>query len=130
MWDALREKKIGVRIMLGVLLGFLCIGMLLYLVPQGTNDLTGAENVADVGGQPISVVDVQTQLTKSTRGSQIPPALVPIYTQQALDQLIDEKMLALEATRMGLSVSDQEHADLLVRALDAAASAIDARAGS
>lgn len=99
--------------MLGILLGFLCIGMLLYLVPQGTNDLTGAENVADVGGQPISVIDVQTQLDKSTRGSQIPPALRPIYTQQALDQLIDEKMLALEATRMGLSVSDQEHADLL-----------------
>jgi peptidyl-prolyl cis-trans isomerase D len=113
VWDALREKKIGVRIMLGILLGFLCIGMLLYLVPQGTNDLTGAENVADVGGQPISVIDVQTQLDKSTRGSQIPPALRPIYTQQALDQLIDEKMLALEATRMGLSVSDQEHADLL-----------------
>jgi len=113
VWDALREKKIGVRIMLGILLGFLCIGMLLYLVPQGTNDLTGAENVADVGGQPISVIDVQTHLDKLTRGSQIPPALRPIYTQQALDQLIDEKMLALEATRMGLSVSDQEHADLL-----------------
>ena len=113
MWDALREKKIGVRIMLGILLGFLCIGMLLYLVPQGTNDLTGAENVADVGGQPISVIDVQTHLDKLTRGSQIPPAARPYYTQQALDQLIDEKMLALEATRMGLSVSDQEHADLL-----------------
>jgi peptidyl-prolyl cis-trans isomerase D len=113
VWDALREKKIGVRIMLGILLGFLCIGMLLYLVPQGTNDLTGAENVADVGGQPISVIDVQTHLDKLTRGSQIPPAARPYYTQQALDQLIDEKMLALEATRMGLSVSDQEHADLL-----------------
>ncbi len=113
MWDALREKKIGVRIMLGILLGFLCIGMLLYLVPQGNTDLTGAENVADVGGQPISVVDVQTQLDKLTRGSQIPPALRPLYMQQALDQLLDEKMLALEATRMGLSVSDEEHVDFL-----------------
>lgn len=115
MLDALREKKLGVRIMIGIVLGFLCIGMLLYLVPQGTTDLNGAENVADVGGQPISVVDVQTQLNKNTRGTQIPPALVPIYTQQALDQLIDEKMLTFEANRMGLSVSDQEHADLLKR---------------
>jgi peptidyl-prolyl cis-trans isomerase D len=87
--------------------------MLLYLVPQGNTDLTGAENVADVGGQPISVVDVQTQLDKLTRGSQIPPALRPLYMQQALDQLLDEKMLALEATRLGLSVSDEEHADFL-----------------
>ena len=99
--------------MLGVVVGILGIGMLLYLVPQGSNDLTGSDNVADVGGQPISVVDVQNQLSKSTRGSQIPPALVPIYTQQALDQLIEEKMLALEADRMGLRVSDEEHADLL-----------------
>lgn len=113
MWDALREKKLGVRIMLGVVVGILGIGMLLYLVPQGGNDLTGADNVADVGGQPISVVDVQNQLSKSTHGTQIPAALQGMYTQQALDQLIDEKMLALEADRMGLRVSDQEHADLL-----------------
>jgi peptidyl-prolyl cis-trans isomerase D len=115
VWDALREKKIGVRIMLGLVVGILGIGMLLYLVPQGTDDLNGAENVADVGGQPISVLDVQTQLNKSTHGTQIPAALQPIYTQQALDQLVEEKMLALEAQRMGLSVSDQEHADLLKR---------------
>ncbi|HEV7967143.1 MAG TPA: peptidyl-prolyl cis-trans isomerase [Candidatus Acidoferrales bacterium] len=113
MWDALREKKIGVRIMLGIVVGILGIGMLLYLVPQGTNDLNGSDAVAQVGGQTISVVDVQNQLSKSTRGSQIPPALISIYTQQALDQLIEEKMLALEAARMGLRVSDEEHADLL-----------------
>ena len=113
MWDALREKKIGVRIMLGVVVGILGIGMLLYLVPQGTNDLNSSDMVAQVGDQTISVVDVQNQLSKSTRGSQIPPALVPIYTQQALDQLVEEKMLALEADRMGMRVSDEEHADLL-----------------
>ena len=113
MWDALREKKIGVRIMLGVVVGILGIGMLLYLVPQGTNDLSGTDTVAQVGDQSISVVDVQNQLSKTTRGTQVPPALLPMYTQQALDQLLDEKMLAIEADRMGLRVSDEEHADLL-----------------
>ena len=48
MWDALREKKIGVRILLGIVVGVLGIGMLLYLVPQGTSDLTGTDAVADV----------------------------------------------------------------------------------
>ncbi len=113
MWDALREKKIGVRILLGIIVGILGIGMLLYLVPQGTNDIDAAESVAKVGDQTITVVDVQNQLAKSTRGSQIPPALVSIYTQQALDQLVDEKMLSMEADRMGLTVSDEEHADFL-----------------
>src|SRR4029077_2228474 len=87
--------------------------MLLYLVPQGTNDLTASDAVAQGGDQTISVVDVQNLLNKNTRSSRIPPALLPAYTQQALDQLIDEKMLALEAERMGLRVSDEEHADLL-----------------
>jgi peptidyl-prolyl cis-trans isomerase D len=113
VWDALRKKKIGVRIMLGIVVGILGIGMLLYLVPQGTDVLNGSDAVAQVGDQTISVVDVQNQLNKSTHGTQIPPALQPIYTQQALDQLIEEKMLALEADRMGLRVSDKEHADLL-----------------
>jgi peptidyl-prolyl cis-trans isomerase D len=113
VWDALREKKIGVRILLGIVVAFLGIGMLLYLVPQGTNDLNGSDAVAQVGDQTISVVDVQNLLSKTTRSGQIPPALLPAYTQQALDQLIDEKMLALEADRMGLRVSDEEHADLL-----------------
>ncbi len=99
--------------MLGVVVGILGIGMLLYLVPQGTNDLNSADTVAQVGDQTISVVDVQNLLAKNARGSQIPPALLPAYTQQALDQLIEEKMLALEADRMGLRVSDEEHADLL-----------------
>src|SRR6202521_54708 len=99
--------------MLGIVVGFLGIGMLLYLVPQGTNDLTASDAVAQVGDQTISVVDVQNALSKTTRSGQIPPALLPAYTQQALDQLIDEKMLALEADRMGLRVSDEEHADLL-----------------
>ncbi|HET6142523.1 MAG TPA: peptidylprolyl isomerase [Candidatus Acidoferrales bacterium] len=113
MWDALREKKLGVRIMLGIVVGFLGIGMLLYLVPQGTNDISAADTIATVGDQSISVIDVQNQLNKSTRGTQIPPALVGIYTQQALDQLVDEKMLELQAQRMGLTVSDEEHADFL-----------------
>ncbi len=113
MFDALREKKIGVRILLGIVVGILGIGMLLYLVPQGTDDMNSADTVAQVGDQKISIVDVQNQLSKTTRGTQIPPALLPLYTQQALDQLIDQKMLALEAERLGLRVTDEEHADLL-----------------
>jgi peptidyl-prolyl cis-trans isomerase D len=75
--------------------------------------LSSSDAVAQVGDQTISVIDVQNLLDKNTRSSQIPPALRPAYTQQALDQLIEEKMLALEADRMGLRVSDEEHADLL-----------------
>jgi peptidyl-prolyl cis-trans isomerase D len=115
VWDALREKKLGVRILLGIVVGVLGIGMLLYLVPQGTSDISGTDAVAQVGDQTITVLDVQTQLDKITRSGQIPQALKPLYTQQVLDQLIDRKMLELEADRLGLRVSPEEHADMLRR---------------
>jgi len=115
VWDALRERKLGVRIVLGIVVGGLGISMLLYLVPQGTSDLTGGDTVAQVGDETITVLDVQNQLGKITRNGQIPPALASLYTQQVVDQLIEKKMLALEADRLGLRVSDEEHADLLKR---------------
>ena len=49
MWDALREKKLGVRILLGVILGVLAISMLLYLVPGQTgSEITNTDVVAKV----------------------------------------------------------------------------------
>lgn len=114
MLDAIREKKVGVRILLGIVLGVLCLGMLLYLVPQDpTSQLTGTDVVAQVGDQTITMSDVQQQLSRITRNGQIPEVMMPLYTKQVLDQLIFEKSLALEADRLGLKVTDQEHADLL-----------------
>jgi peptidyl-prolyl cis-trans isomerase D len=112
--DAIRGKKMGVRIMLGVILGILCIGMLLYLVPQDTGtQLTGTDVVAQVGDQKITMADVQMQLDRISRNGQIPASIRGLYTQQVLDNLIFEKSLILEADRLGLRVTDEEHADFL-----------------
>jgi peptidyl-prolyl cis-trans isomerase D len=114
VFDALREKKIGVRILLGVIVGVLGLGMLLYLVPADTGTtLTGADTVAEVGDQKISMTDVQNQLDRVARNGQIPSSLLPLYAQQVLDQLIAQDSLEYEAGLLGLRVTDQEHADLL-----------------
>jgi peptidyl-prolyl cis-trans isomerase D len=114
VFDALREKKTGVRILLGIVVVVLGAGMLLYLVPQDTGtQLTGADVVAEVGDQKISMADVQEQLNRVSRNGQIPSAMLPLYTQQVLDQLIYDRSLELEADRLGLRVTDEEHADLL-----------------
>ncbi|MCU1342591.1 MAG: Peptidylprolyl isomerase [Candidatus Acidoferrum typicum] len=114
MWDAIREKKFGVRILLGVFLGAISISMLLYLVPQQSgSELTGADVVAQVGNQTITTSDVQTQLNRISRNGQIPRGILPLYARQSLDQLIFERSLELEADRLGMRVSDEEHADLL-----------------
>ena len=114
MWDAIREKKFGVRILLGVFLGAISISMLLYLVPQQTgSEITGADVVAQVGNQTITTSDVQTQLNRISRNGQIPRGILPLYARQTLDQLIFERSLELEAERLGMRVTDEEHADLL-----------------
>ena len=114
MWDAIREKKFGVRILLGVVLGVLAISMLLYLVPQpGGNEISGADVVAQVGNRTITTSDVQTQLNRISRNGQIPRGILPLYARQTLDQLIFERSLELEADRLGMRVTDEEHADLL-----------------
>jgi peptidyl-prolyl cis-trans isomerase D len=114
VWDAIREKKFGVRILLGVFLGAISISMLLYLVPQQTgSEITGADVVAQVGNQTITTSDVQTQLNRISRNGQIPRGILPLYARQTLDQLIFERSLELEAERLGMRVTDEEHADLL-----------------
>src|SRR5271170_986413 len=101
----MHKNKLGVRILLGIVLAFISIGMLLYLVPQDTgSQLTGTDVVAEVGDQKITTSDVQTQLSRVARNGQIPASMLPLYTQQVLDQLIFEKALALEADQLGLRV--------------------------
>ncbi len=106
------RKNLGVRIMLGVIVGLLGCGMLLYLLPgQGTTTTTSADVVAQVGDQAITMTDVSQQLSRLTQNGPIPPALKPLYVQQVLNELVFEKELGLEARQLGITDSDQERAD-------------------
>jgi len=112
VWKSLRKKNVGVRIMLGIIVGLLGVGMLVYLIPgQGTDTVTAADVVAQVDDQTITVTDVRAQLARIESGGAIPPALEPLYAQQVLNQLVFQKELAVEAKQMGISVSDQERAE-------------------
>ena len=108
----MERNKLGTRIVLGVFVGMIGIGMLLYLVPGGTGtSASGADVVATVDGQPVTRVDVQQQLQRIQQGQQIPAALMPLYAQQIIEQLVFQKELEVEAQRLGVSVSDAELAD-------------------
>ena len=108
----MERNKLGTRIVLGVFVGMIGIGMLLYLVPGGAGtDAAGADVVATVDGQPVTRTAVQQQLQRIQQGQQIPAALAPLYAQQIIEQLVFEKELEVEAQRLGVSVSDAELAD-------------------
>ena len=111
MFDALRRKNLGVRILLGVVLGLISVGMLLYLIPGGGSTISSTDTVAEVGGQTVSVIEVHRQLQRITSGRAVPRALEPFYAQQIVNQLVYERMLELEAKRLGIRVTDEERAE-------------------
>jgi peptidyl-prolyl cis-trans isomerase D len=113
VWKVLQNRnKLGVRILMGFIVGMLGLGMLLYLVPnQYTTSITSTEIVAEVAGQPVTILDVQQQLARIQQAGPIPQPLQALYAQQVLDQLVFERVLNYEAERLGIRVTDQERAD-------------------
>jgi peptidyl-prolyl cis-trans isomerase D len=104
------QKNRWVKISMTVLLLVICGSMLLYLIPGLNNGLaaTNADTVATVGGQDISLTDVQRQLTQMTQNGAVPEMLRGYYARQVLDQMIFQHALDLEAERLGITVTDEE----------------------
>ena len=115
MFDLFRSREKSVRIVLGALLLLVALSMLTYLVP---NYNTGGparadEVVASVGGDEITVYEVQHLVQNALKGRQLPPALVANYIPQIVDQMVSDRALAYEAQRLGLTVSDQDLRDAI-----------------
>ena len=97
-----------------VILLLICGSMLFYLIPGLTNATSGDTNpdsVAVVGGQPITVVEVQRQINQMERNGPVPAMMRSIYSRQIIDQLIFQQALYLEADRLGIRVTPQELTD-------------------
>jgi peptidyl-prolyl cis-trans isomerase D len=122
MAGAFENKKTGVRILFGVVIGMLALSMLLYLVPQGTNSTTegAADVVAQVGDQTVTLADINTQLNEIRQRNSIPRQLEGFYASQLMKQLVFQKEIEYEAKRLGITVSDKERADRIRQILPAA----------
>src|SRR5271157_4689433 len=106
------NKKTGVRILFGVVIGLLALSMLLYLVPQGPSSAeTSTDVVARVGDQNVTLADVHQQLNEIRQRNNIPKQLEGLYARQILNQLVFQKEVEYEAKRLGITVSEKERAD-------------------
>ena len=107
-----KDSKRGYRILLGAFVLVLGGSMLLYLVPQSNS--TGevsTDTVAKVGDTNITVQEVRQQLDQIEQRNPGSKAIEGFYAQQILQQLVLEKEIEYEASRLGITVSDQERAD-------------------
>jgi peptidyl-prolyl cis-trans isomerase D len=104
----------------GILL-VICVSMVWYLVPNGSTlglGAPGAGIVATVSGEDIHTTEVQRQAQRMVQ-QQFPQGgaqanmLVPYFAQRAFDDLVNEKVLLIEARRMGLKATDDDLRDYL-----------------
>jgi len=114
MFDLFRSRDKAVRIGLGALLVLVALSMLTYLIPSyNTGSSPTDVVVAEIGGDQITLPDVQRLIQNTVKGRQLPPEILPNFIPQIIDNVITEHALAYEAARLGFQVTDAELADAI-----------------
>ena len=105
------------KIVLGGLLVLICGAMVITLVPGGIlGDAFGAGGgssnaVAHVGDQDVTVPEVEDlarQMGRQQFPKGMPSQFLPFMRQRAVQSLIMQKALLIEAGNMGLKITDEE----------------------
>jgi peptidyl-prolyl cis-trans isomerase D len=125
MLEKIQKRGQAVRILLGVVISIIALSMLITMLPGSFSSPSASPDVVVVvGGMPITATEIRREIQRASAGRQIPAALEPLYARQYLDQMLSEKMLEVEAARLGMQVTPQEQADR-IRLLSPAAKAGD-----
>lgn len=112
------------KYILGALLMLICAAMVITLIPGGFlgNDSAPTRSgvLAKVGSEEVTyqeTVAMSRRMLQQRFGPQqtIPDELIRMVTPQAMDQLVDSKVLLFEAQRMGLGVTVDELRKALMR---------------
>jgi peptidyl-prolyl cis-trans isomerase D len=109
------------KVVLGALLVIICASMAITLIPGGLGSSLGfsgppAGVLATVGDEQVTVNEVQRE-ARAMLQRQFPQGgaqmsmLLPMFTGQAAQQLINEKVMVAEAHRLGLRTNDEELRD-------------------
>jgi peptidyl-prolyl cis-trans isomerase D len=112
MLKTIQNRNTMVKVVLGVVLGIICLSMALTLGVGSFGTITeSGDALAHVGSAEITQNDVQTLLARISRNQPIPPMMRDLYARNVLDQLVLEKSLELEASRLGIRVTPEEQAN-------------------
>lgn len=111
-----RTKKYVLSAMLLVICGAMVysLGMAGFIGDQSSS---GEGVLAKVGSEEITAVQAQQMAQNMVRqqfgGRTVPQQLMPYFLQQAVQNLVLQRAMRVEAARLGLSVNDSELADYL-----------------
>src|SRR5579872_3743525 len=100
----------------------ICVAMTWYLVPaftgQGVGITTNSNVVATVAGQEVTPEAVRKEAQRQLeqqfpKGGAQARALLPFFANRAAQSLIEQKVLLVEANRLGLRATDDDVRDFL-----------------
>ncbi|SPE43124.1 PpiC-type peptidyl-prolyl cis-trans isomerase [Candidatus Sulfopaludibacter sp. SbA3] len=109
MFDLFRSREKSVRILLGGLLFLVALSMLTYLIPTYNQGASPTDTViATVGGETITMLDMQKVIQGSLKNRQLPQSSIATFIPQMVQEAVNDKALAYEATQLGFQVSDAD----------------------
>ena len=112
MFDLFRSRDKAVRYLLTGMLVLVAASMVTYLIPNAGSGATGSANdttvAAQIGNEQVTAQDVSRAVRNMTQSRQLPPELLSIYVPQIVNQMIDERIMAYEANRLGLKVTPED----------------------
>jgi peptidyl-prolyl cis-trans isomerase D len=118
----LQTPSRGRKILFGVIIFLACVAMVITLIPGGfLGDAVGLGSpgqgvLAQVGDQEVTYAEADQMARNMVRRQfpqGAPPELMGFFRQRAVQSLIVQKAMLVEAERMGLRVSDAELATFL-----------------
>jgi peptidyl-prolyl cis-trans isomerase D len=116
MFDLFRSREKSVRWLLGALLGLVALSMVITLVPNYSGmggSRTDQTIVAEIGDDTITTTEVRQALARASRAGSIPHGLEQVYAPMVVQQMIAERAIAYEASRLGMEVSEEELASAI-----------------
>jgi len=110
MLDLFRRRDQAVRILLGAVVVVMGFSMLTYLIPNYNSGGSSANDqvVAQIGGDTITLLEVQRMVQNTMRGRQLPAELLPTYLPTIVDNMVTDRALAYQAEKLGFEVTDDQ----------------------
>lgn len=111
MFDLFRSRQKAVRYMLIGLLSVVALSMVTYLIPgfgSPTRSTTEDGTIADIGNTKLTAQEVGLAMQRLMQRGNLPPEMIDVYVPQVVDQMVQQRAIAYEFGRQGLTVSDDE----------------------
>ena len=115
----LQTPSLAKKVILGGMLLFICLAMVITLIPGTGLDFFGAASptaqgvYASVGDEQVTTAEIQKQAQKQAQAQGLPAQFVSFMVPQVADKIVSQKALLVEGRRLGLKVTDEELRDEL-----------------